>query len=326
LQLQVPPAPVDDTATLFRFDTRTMGWEARGLFFSPMKDAPPDVSPLKPYDLILLEYPFGFRLTPDHPQAARLNQYFKTARQVQPIPYLRADWLAEKLGKDKPLADDLKSLTELRKALDKKDNPEQDTLPCGPPMRAFLGNNPEPLAIKTERGTPILPLGAWYSGDCRTDPVPFTLKAETVNTKLEPIKTVVKSAPFMLRVTADRNIRFVLLMVWSDGSVVVQPTNRGGSLSAGESAMLAPMGAMEFKIPGLLRGGQKTTEYFVLLASQAEIPTPMIVKSRHEEAQACKEKSRFPISRFFFDPETRKESFDPSRVVRIVVPIEVTAK
>jgi hypothetical protein len=329
LDLREPPQPVDGTATLFRFDMRTMGWDARGLFVSPIKDAPPDASPLKPYDLILLEYPHGYRLPLDHPQTARLNQYFKTTRLIQPIPFLRADWLAEKLARGKPLADDLKSLTELRKAFEKKksdlENPEN--IPCGPKMRAFLGNNPESLAIKPETGIPILPLGAWYSGNCRTDPAPFTLTAKAVNKELEPIKSVVKRAPFLLQAKSDRKIYFVLLMVWSDGTVVVQPTNKNGFLNPDEETTLFPGGgSTEFKIEGLLKGGQKVTEYFVFLASQTEIPTPLIVKSRHADTQDCRDQQLFPISRFFFDPETKKANFDPSRVVRVVVPIDVLAK
>jgi hypothetical protein len=131
---------VDDCATLFRFDIRSVGWDSRELFFSAAKGAAAGLSTFMPYDLILLEYPHGFRLPPDHPQTARLNQYFKTTRQVQPIPFLRADWLAEKIGKDTPLADDLKSLIDLRQSLEKEGSPAlglEKKMPCGPKLRAF---------------------------------------------------------------------------------------------------------------------------------------------------------------------------------------------
>ena len=81
---------VDDCATLFRFDIRTLGWDSRELFFSAAKGAAAGLSTLTPYDLILLEYPHGFRLPPEHPLTARLNHYFKTTRQVQPVPFVRA--------------------------------------------------------------------------------------------------------------------------------------------------------------------------------------------------------------------------------------------
>jgi hypothetical protein len=284
--------------------------------------------PLTPYDLILLEYPHGFRLPPGHPQTSRLNQYFKNARQVQPVPFLRADWVAEKLGKDMPLADDLKSLTDLQKSLKKQNSPAlgaENNLPCGPETRPFAGVNPVPAALKPENN-PILPLGAWYSGNCQTEPTPFTGKAEAVNGKLEPLKTVGKRTPFKLLVTTNRDIHFVLLMVWSDRTVVVQPTNKEGFIKAGEGQVtLTPKTKGAFFIDDVLTGEQKATEYFVLLASPTELPTPVIVKSRHAQTENCKDMLRYPISRFFFDPETKKEGFDPSRVVRVVIPITVTA-
>jgi len=323
------PEQVDDTATLFRIDTRDMGWDFQELFFETKKKAAGDIRSLTPYDLILLEYPHGFRLPPDHPQTKRLNQYFKTAKLIQPIPFLRADWLAEKLAKDTPLAEDLKSLDELRKSLEKQGSPplgKEDKVPCGPGTRAFAGCNPVPSAPKPEPSLPILPLGAWYSGDCRAEPSAFTLKVEAVNKKLEPLKTVVKETPFRLRVTTNRDIHFVLLSVVADGTVAIQSTNKGNFLKAGDPTTLTPMGAVEFVIPSILTDEPEATEYFVLLASPTELPPPTIVKSRHAPSLTCEGKLQFPISRFFFDPEIKKEGFDPSRVVRVVIPITVTAK
>ncbi len=330
-EAKTPPVPVDDSATLFRFDTRSMGWESRDLFFRATKGAATGLFPLTPYDLILLEYPFGFRLPPEHPQFGRLNQFFKTARQIQPVPFLRADWLAVMLAKDKPLADDLRGLLELRKALDGQGNPDlggEDKMPCGPKVRAFSGKNPVSTAPRPETGLPILPLGAWYSGDCQAEPAPFSLKMEAVNLKLEPLKTVSKGTPFQFQVTTNRDkVYFVLLYVSSDRSVVVLPTQKNGFIEkAGGSTVLTPVGEDGFKIPHILTDEQKANEYFILLASLTELPATVIVKSRHAPYQSCEEKLLYPISRFFFDPETRKEGFDPSRVVRVVVPIEVKAK
>jgi hypothetical protein len=328
-EVRTAPEPVDDTATLFRFDTRTMGWDSRELFFSSTKGTPAGLHSLSPYDLILLEYPHGFRLPPENSQTIRLNQYFKKARLIQPIPFLRADWLAEKLGKGTPLAEDLKSLVELQKSLKKQDSPalgNEINMPCGPETRAFAGRNPIPSAPKPEASLPVLPLGSWYSGDCRAEPPAFTLKAEAVNANnLQPVKAVTKETPFRLQVTTDRDVHFVLLAVMSDGTVRVQPTNQGSFLKAGEPVILLPLGGEPFKIPSILTGEPKANEYFVLLASATELPTPVIVKSRHAPSLNCEGKLQFPISRFFFDPDTKKEGFDPARVVRVVIPITVTA-
>ena len=325
-QLRTPPTPVDDSATLFRFDLRAMGWDSRELFQRATRGES-GLHPLTPYDLILLEYPHGFRLPSDHPLSPRLNAYLKASRAIEPIPYLRADWLGDRLARGTPLAEDLKSLADLRQVLEKQGFPalgQEDKLPAGPETRAFAGLNPVAPAAKPATTFPVLPLGAWYSGDCRAEPPPFDLKAEAVNADGKPVTTILKGAPFRLRVTADRDVRYVLLSVMADNTLMVQPTNKGGFLKAGETTLLAPANGESFRIASLLTGGPKATEYFVLLASPTELPAPTIVKSRHSSVLGGDDQLRFPISRFFFDPETKADGFDPARVVRIVVPITVT--
>lgn len=316
--------PVDPAATLFRFDVRTLGWENHDLFFQTRKGAPDDLYPLTPYDVILLEYPYGFRLPPDHPLAKRLGNYLKSARQVEPVAFARMDWLAEKLAAGSPLADDVRSLEELRAALDAKKQPalnREKDMPCGPETRAFGGRNPVAAAPRSLASLPILPLGARYSGNCQPEPPPFNLKVEAINTSGKAIASVKKEEPFRLRASTDRDVHFVLLMVWSDGTVRLQPTNKGGFLKRDETTMLVPPDRGGFRIVDLLTGEPQGAEYFVLLASQSEVPTPVIVRSRHSTGQACE--GRYPVSRFFFDPDARAEGFDPAKVVRVVVPITV---
>ena len=60
-------------------------------------------------------------------------------RGLYPIPFIRADWLTAALGKDSPLAADLRSLTALHTALE---GGEGARLPCGPTPRAFGRLNP----------------------------------------------------------------------------------------------------------------------------------------------------------------------------------------
>ena len=90
-----PPAgkpaaePVDGTATLFRFDVRHAGWDNRSLFFRSPKGGSPDLFPLTPYDLILLEYPHAVALLPGDALTPRLTDYFAAARLARPMPFLR---------------------------------------------------------------------------------------------------------------------------------------------------------------------------------------------------------------------------------------------
>ncbi len=128
--------------------------------------------------------------------------------------------------------------------------------------------------------------------------------------------------PFELEVTTDRDVHFVLLMVWSNGDVVVQETNKKGFLTAGKTSLTTDSNK-SFTIPDILTGEDKATEYFVLFASLDPIPTPLVVRSRHANKPACDEKMQYPIRRFLFPADPK---FDPSLVVRRVVAITVTEK
>src|SRR5207248_3891416 len=130
---------------------------------------------------------------------------------------LRADWLSERLAVKAPLAEDLKSLSELSQKLEEQNNPpfpKEENMPCGPATRAFAGLNPVPAAQKPAADRPVLPLSAWYSGDAQADRPPFTLTAELVDMRGEALKVVKAGDQFRLRVTTDRDAHFVLLMVW----------------------------------------------------------------------------------------------------------------
>jgi Planctomycete cytochrome C len=324
--IEKPPEPVDGTATLFRFDTRQAGWDDRELFLRVRKGAE-GVFPLSPYDLLLLEYPHASRLSPDNPLAKRLGEYMAKAKLVRPVPFLRADWVAGMLKLGSPLADDMKSLTELHKALENDGKPavgqEKNPMPCGPKPRAFAGLNPVPAFPKLEPARPILPLWAYYGGSCQVEPPTIKLTAEALDQNGKPLKKpVAKGEPFQLHVTTDQKAYFVLLMVWSDGQVKVMETRNEGFMPGGEHFLgpktdeAKPM----FRITGILTGDPKATEYFVLLASSEELPPPVLVRSRH--ALSCDNPKRSPVYRFLFDPDAK---FEQSRVIRKVIPITVTA-
>jgi mono/diheme cytochrome c family protein len=318
-----PAEPVDDTATLFRLDVRHAGWDTRELFVRMVNTVPDGIAPLTPFDLILLEYPHAYGLRGDDRRAKPLGDYFAKAKLTRPVPFLRADWVAQQLAVKAPLAEDLRSLNALAAALKKEDWPrlgKEENMPCGPTPRAFAEKNPVEAAPKPAAVRPVLPHSAWYTGDSQADAPPFTLKAEAVNMKDEAVTAVKKGDLFRLRVTCDRdNIHFVLLMVWSNGEVVVQPTNKGGFLKAGET-LLAPSNAGAFRITDIITGAPVATEYFVLLASPKPIPTPVIVQSRHADDPNCRKANKYPVRRFLVDGDA---NFDPTLVVRRVVPVTV---
>jgi mono/diheme cytochrome c family protein len=325
----VPPVPVDDAATVFRLDARTAGWDNTELFYRVAAGTPRGINPLTPYDVLLLEYPYG-----TVPTDKRFDDYLAKAKLHRPIPYLRGDWVATALMDEKqtasPLAEDLKSLSELSAALRKDGAPppmgEERNMPCGPTSRAFAGRNPVAPAPTNRSPLPIPPLGSWYLGDVQPDPPPFPLTVELIDRENKVLKTVTTDQPFRLRVSTRRNVRFTLLQVWADGTVRIQPTNKNGFLDRDES-ILTPDGSDWFKITGILTGEPKATEYFVLFVTDSGAesePAPLtIVRSRHAAGPNCEDEKRFPIHRFFFEPDKRPQSLDTSRIIRKVIPVTI---
>jgi len=330
-----PPQPVDDTATLFRFDVRTVGWDNRQLFTTSVNGAVGSPHQLSAYDLLLLEYPFG-----SLPADPRFADYFARAKLVRPIPFLRAEWVSRALMNPKsekheptPLAADLKSLTALSAALKKQDFPavgQEEKMPCGVRPLAFGRQTSVPAAVKPTTPSPILPFDSWYSGDVSMDPSPLNVAAELVTPEGQALTSVTAGQRFHLKVKAKQNAWFVLLMVDGQGGVRVMPTNRDRFFNA-EQIILTPKPMQSGDLPAFsispTTEDKKPIEYFVLLVAESGEPLPAvsIVQSRHSQGPDCYKENLFPIFRFLFDQQ-KTEKFDPSKVVRKVIPIQLRQK
>ena len=195
-------------------------------------------------------------------------------------------------------------------------------MPCGPATRPFSTRNPVPAAPKAESPRSILPLSAWYSGDCQSNAPAFTLTAEAVDARGQKLKEMAKGTPFKLKVTTSQRIHFVLLSVFANGQVDIVPTNQGGFLEAGNHT-LTPKGNGAFRITDILTGEIKANEYLILLASTEEFAPPVIVRSRHSSGPDCDDEKRYPMYRFVFTPDPK---FDQSLVVRRVVALTINEK
>jgi hypothetical protein len=332
--------PVDSTATLFRINLHKIGWDAPEVFrrvdqtgvFRP----PPQVSA---YDVLLLEYPYASEPAEN---GLPVLGYIKQAKLRRPIPYVRGDWLADALlppgndpTKGSPLAQDMRSLTELSDALAAHGWPlgQNWDAPCGTASRPFGGASTVPPVPRSQAARPVLPLDSWYLGDVRPDGVNFRLDVELVDTRDgKVLPSVAADTPFKLKVRTQGQLWFVLLQVRPDGTVKRLLTDRDRSMMLGASFEdvdeLYAQGSQNEKRPfrfGKVPGGeQQATEYLVLFASREKLPLPaniVIVKSRHREA-GCEQK--VPVYRFLFDSE-KEPQFDPAKVVRKVIPVRVVA-
>ena len=296
------PQPVDDSATLFRLDIRVLGWHASDLFGKVVDGSADGVFPMNAYDLILLEYPDAAPVT--GPDGARLNLALSEMKQIRPIPFLKAEWLADALmNKTGPsqLAEELKSLVRLSTHTGK-------TKPVGVLNESFAGRK------SIVSATP--PLGAFYAKAVSSPAPPFPkLSVEVIDERGNAIKAVDTDDPFKLRIKADADGHFLVLGRWSNGELVIQPVEGGLKLKADQTRILSPKKKVPpfvFKISGLLNGQAKGTEHFIVLASPDEIPVPTIVRSQH---------STFPVWRFLPAEPTK-----PGSVQRVVAELDVTKK
>ena len=291
--------PVDEAATVFRIDIEKLGWTARDLFWEVgLKGEDTTIHErMIPYDLILLENPYPFE-----PQA-RFEQFLGKVKHVRPAPFLRGDWLAEVLAPDSPLAADMKSLVELAAIIE-----TGGETPCGPRVRAF-----EKPKTALPSGA-IAPITSWYGPERRE---PFFKLDFKIDGSESP--SVVVNNPLQLEVGSDRDVRFRLFNVLSDGGIRVQGVGIGGEvLNKGDKRDLRTAQGAPFKIAGIITGAETAVEHFILIAAVEDVPMPTIVRSNHATL-GCK--SSGPVWRMLFDPK-----FDPSKAVRKVITVNVTRK
>lgn len=291
--------PVDEAATVFRIDIEKLGWTARDLFWEVgLKGEDTTIHErMIPYDLILLENPY-----PLVPQV-RFEKFLGSPRHVRPAPFLRGDWLAEVLAPDSPMAADMKSLVELDATLKKGGE-----TPCGPKVRAF--EKPK----KVSPSGAVVPITSWYGSERRD---PFFKLDFKIDGSESP--SVVVNTALQLEVGSDRDVRFRLFNVLSDGAIRVQGVGIGGEvLNKGDKRELRTALGMPFKIAGIITGAESATEHFILLAAVDDVPMPTIVHSNHATL-GCK--SSGPVWRMLFD-----DKFDSSKAVRKIVTVHVTRK
>jgi mono/diheme cytochrome c family protein len=301
---------VDPAATVYRIELPKAGWGTRELFRRTDPAADGDIFALRPFDLVHLEYPLAARLAADDPLAKRLTPLLDSRKQMRPVPFVRGDWLSSAIargGKLTPLGEDVRSLIALELAMD-RDAPKHD----GPPVPRLLGGEALVWPRASAGGrTPLPSLSAWYTGNVAPKPAPFTLSADLVSDG-QLVKGVTVDQEFKLRVRSDRRVRLTVLVVQADGEVQEPPLRDGPIILPADTTRDLTPEDRPFSISGIITGGDSATEYFVVFASEAELPV-MRLRSLHPER---------PVWRFLVSPAA--DTFDPGKVVRVVVPIPVT--
>lgn len=317
MPVPVFPHIVDDTATLYRIDIRKLGWSNRDLFQSEYP-TPNTAYPLTPYDLILLDYPYGFTIPNDNPESVALRNYLETTKPIRPVPFIRGDWLGKAIALDEPLATELKWLMELSQALQNK--PGRSKL--GPFQTPFAKSAALKLPPATPARRPILPLGSAHALDVATDPPPFAFQASVVMTAGKSLRTVAVNDPFRIEVESDANVHLTLINVMSNGEYRLLPFGGRTDLIPGKPRLLTPQDSGAFVVSSIDKGLDESMEYFIVIASQDPIPrdSMTIVRSRHTDYSPTSKKG--PIWRLVFNPKSG--TLDETRIIRKVIPLKIT--
>jgi mono/diheme cytochrome c family protein len=297
----IVPQPVDDAATVFRLDLRATGWLTPDLFDRMEGPKPAGVYRAVPFDLVLLEYPLPFAA----PKSDRLDRFLEAAGQLRPVPYLRGDWLADILRKDGPLAAEMRSLTELAA------KPGADV--PGPVPRPFAGAKPV-------RNSPP-PLGAWYSSDVATDPLPFISTVMLMDPEGKLLPELVPELPadgrFQIFINAKADASFAVVRVPADGEVRLQAIDVTRLKANQDGRVKTDTGRPFVPLP-ILSGAATATEHILVFMTDRELPELTVIRSRHTEDPTT---NRYPIYRVV--PAGKGDTYDPARVIRKVIPLKV---
>lgn len=171
--------------------------------------------------------------------------------------------------------------------------------------------------FNAKKADPDRPLEAWHTGD--PDAAAFRFTAEVVAGEKFDAATLALNVDdrYKLRITTDRRVKVRVVSVLSDGETKMQPLEKD-TLDTG-THVVGPAASKAFVSGSLVRGMRSETEYYVVFASEDPIPEPTILRSRHDKRRP----RPLPGVAVRVRAAGRREKFDPARVVRRVVPLEV---
>jgi mono/diheme cytochrome c family protein len=287
---QVELEPVDSAGVVYRLNVNALGWTAPDCFEEiNVNGAAGAAAEFLAVDLIQLEYPFPSI------DAARFAKLLPKSRFAPAVAILRGDWLTEALGSGSPLAADLRAMAELAEA-----KPNEEVL--GPKLPTTA------IAAPSAKGIDP-PLTSWYS-NVRSGPLDLQFGVKDQ----KPPYAVRENGSFTLEALAvDRTARAVLFNVLADGTVRLH-TRMDVVLKKGEP--------YPFPIKLAAYGGiADPREFFILFASDTELPKFTIVRSTH--FQDFTKKDRAPIWRVVVDHTAKQDS---ARTSSRTIEVRVTKK
>lgn len=291
-------------SAVYRLDLRDLGWNARPYPIAASTAA--DVRPPTLYDLILLEYPFGWVEKGLSERSDLESKYLNALDQARPLAYLRGDWLAEALTRPSLAADlgitlpsspasspdslnerdaaaalGFADLAGYRTALDRlepSDRPaELDGLKQGGTLTVEVWRRRFPQFIqRTGQGRPLPPVDAagFVSFDAATEPVPLEIRPDRTVLQIGKPGLVVQ---FANRI--DRPL-FVEWVVQSDAGAVAlprEPEHRGVvGVQPGPPATLKFDGPVE---------GPVGREFLVFFSSAARFPAGVLLQTPGRRAR-----------------------------------------
>lgn len=280
--------PVDPAETVFRFDVRTAGWDAK-LFATVKEVNDKEVRTPQPwnlFDALLLEYPHGQYYDDIKSFLALRDTFLKPAAQVRPVAFVRGDWLIDALP-TLPFAADL------RRHFNK-------------PVRATV----KPAALRASgKRVPLLPLDA-MSQDVEPDPAPFKLMYfETVDAKSKEAKAQFKIGDtFVISLTSSQDLFIEIALTDTKGDTDLLPIQR---IDRNIPAYVRPDGEDGFTIP---EGTPLGKSYVTLYAAEAKFSAGEVLKARGFADH---------VLHRFYALDGPAAGFDPVKVLKRTIEIEI---
>jgi len=311
---QYKAEPIDDSATLFRLDLRPVHWSEPDLFTKTNLNRAAGKAAIVPFDLLLLEYPFATLLPAKH---KLYESYLNASQQLLPVPYLRSDWLAEKLANDAFLSSQMLSLSELGKEISANPN---GPVSEGPEVRRFEDAKLLTFPVPPPGERAIVPLSGMTFSSLNAAKPPFELKWKIVDSSSKALDTVKVAQPFRIQLESTETTRVQLFHVLneSDGPITPVSLDGGNILEAGKPRDLKlASGARPdkaFVVGTIPENVENYREFYIAIATPKEMPAPQIIRSVHAGNN---------IWRFYYKFDT-ENAFDASTAVRVLISFPVT--
>lgn len=281
--------PLDPAETVFRFDLRQAGWDAKPFETVTEVNEKEVRKPLRwtLFDAVLLEYPHGEYYDDIKAFATLRDAFLRPAAQIRPVAFLRGDWFADALPK-------LPVAAELRQTFGKP----------------AVNTEKPPLIRVGGKRTPILPLDALSQPNVEAQPAPFkVMYFETLDAKTKMPEAKFKIGDvFIIHMHSSQDVQVEIVLTDAKGEKDILPLQR---VERNAPAYIRPDGEDGFTIPDSTPVGKS---YLTFYASEAKLPPAEVWKARGWADR---------VVHPFYGLDKPAGGIDPAKIIKRTIEIEI---